>query len=439
MLGFRRWHMYATLAAILCISGVVWLTLAYFIPSPPSNITIAGSFKGGHYEALAHRYKELLARSHVAVDVRSTDGAVENLRLLQDQNSGVQIAFMQGGVSNGRQAPGLLSLGRIDYQVFWLFYPAGDMLTDLMQLKGKRVALGPPGSGTRAVSEKILNLAGITAENTTLLTLAAQGAVNALNDGKIDALFLTFAPQSPILHSLLKGPQYRIMNFADAEALTRIFPFLVRLVLPRGVIDYERKIPAADVALVATTNGVMVRDDIHPAIIDLLVQTMLQVHREPGLFQLVSDFPTQTDPEYPVAPSALDYYKNGPSFLNRYLPFWITNYVQRAIAVLLAVIAIVVPLFSYAPKAYKGLVGMRLNSMYRRLRLIEASLQKDLSGSDAAALETDLEGVDRAIHSLAVPVRYSDMFFSIKSHLDLVRTRLRARRTGSLGQSTEAA
>ena len=228
--------------------------------------------------------------------MRASDGAAANLKLLNDPNSGIQIAFMQGGVANGAEAPDLLSLGRIDYQVFWLFYPAEETLNDLTQLKGKRIALGPPGSGTRIVSEKILNVGGITSDNTTLLNLTPQRAVDALGDGTIDALFLNFSLDSPILQTLLRVPQYRPMSFSDAEALTRIFPFLVRLVMPRGVVDYERKVPAADVILIATTNVVLVRKDIHPAIIDLLAQTMVEVHSGPGIFQRAGEFPTQTDP-----------------------------------------------------------------------------------------------------------------------------------------------
>ena len=367
MLGFNRWHLFKLLVAIFCIAGIVWLALSYFMPAPPSAITIAGSFKGGHYEALALRYKDILVRAHVDVNVRTTDGAVENLELLNDPKSGIQIGFMQGGVSNGKLSPDLLSLGRIDYQIFWVFYRATDSYDDLTQFKGKRLALGPAGSGTRAVSEKLLAISGINYDNTTLLTLSAQAAVDALNDGTIDALFLVFAPEAPILHALLKNPNFRPMSFTEAEALTRIYPHLVRLVLPRGVIDYE-KTPANDVIIIATTNVLLVRKDIHPAIIDLLAQTILEAHSVAGLFQRVGDFPTQTDPEYPFAQSALDFYKNGPSFLNRYLPFWMTSYVRRTIAVLATVIAIVLPLFSYTPKLYRGFVTYRLGAMYRRLR-----------------------------------------------------------------------
>jgi hypothetical protein len=140
------------------------------------------------------------------------------------------------------------------------------------------------------------------------------------------------------------------MSFTEAEAVTRIFPFLVRLVLPRAVIDFEKIIPATDMILIATPNVVLVRKDIHPALIDLLAQTIVEAHGKPGVFQQAGEFPTLIDPEYLVAQSARDFYKNGPSFLNRYLPFWMTNYVQRIVAVLVAVIAIVLPMFNFAPK-----------------------------------------------------------------------------------------
>ena len=162
--------------------------------------------------------------------------------------------------------------------------------------------------------------------------------------------------------------------------------------------------------------------------IDLLAAAIVETHGKPGVFEQAGEFPTLTDPEYPMAESARDFYKSGPSVLNRYLPFWITNHAQRALAVLLTVLAIVVPMLSYAPKLYKWLVEHRLRSMYSRLRAIEAILHNDIASKEVAALEADLASVDRAIHLLSIPMQHSDLFFSIKSHLDLVRVQLGMRR-----------
>jgi NMT1-like family len=320
MLGFDRWHLFKMLAAALCVVGACSLLLTYLIPAPPLTFTIATGAKNQTYEAIAKGYREILARSHVDLDVRLTNGAADNIKLLNDPTSGIKVGIVQGGISDRDQSPDLMSLGRINYQIFWIFHSTAETLDDLRQLKGKRIAVGPQGSGQRVMAEKILGISGVTSGNTTMRALSAQGAVDALNDGKVDALFLPFALDAPILLSLLKNPRVRPMSFTEAEALTRIFPFLVRLVLPRAVIDFESIIPATDMILIASPNAVLVRKDIHPAFINLLAQAIIGEHGRPGVFQKAGEFPTQTDPEYPMSASAVDFYKNGPSFLNKYCP-----------------------------------------------------------------------------------------------------------------------
>ena len=212
------------------------------------------------------------------------------------------------------------------------------------------------------------------------------------------------------------------MSFSEAEALTRIFPYLVRLMLPRGAIDLHRKIPITDIDLVSTTNVLLVRKDIHPTVIDLLARAVVEAHSRPGLFQKVGDFPTQADPEFPIAQSARDFYKNGPSFLNQYLPFWMTSYAQRVIAVLVATIAIVVPVFNYAPKLYLWFIRERVRRLYRRLRLMDKELTTELSPSAARAIQVELDSIARA--AAVVPMRNSELFFGLVTHIDRTRTQL---------------
>jgi uncharacterized protein len=286
-----------------------------------------------------------------------------------------------------------MSLGRLDHQIFWLFYPTGATITDLTQFKGKRIGLGAEGSGDRTVCERILAVNGITYDNTTLVTIAPQDVINNLDSGAIDAVFRNFSPESPVLDALLRGPQYRLMSFSEAEALTRIFPYLVRVVLPRGAVDLERKLPISDTTLVATTNVPVVRKGVHPAIVDLMALAISEAHSSPGLFHKVGDFPTETDPEYPMSQGARDFYKNGPSFLNWYLPFWMTNYAQRVIAVLVAVIAIVVPVFNYVPKLFLWFIHDRVRRLYRRLRIVDNALLAGVDASGMKALQTEQESI----------------------------------------------
>jgi hypothetical protein len=437
MLGLGWSGLFKGLAAILFALVIVSLALLYFFPAPSSTFSIATGGRNQIYQAIGNRYRDILARSHVNVEVKLTNGAVENISLLNDPSSGYQVGIAQGGISDGEKSPDLMSLGRINYQVYWLFYSATDTLDDLRQLKGKRVALGPQGSGQRPMTEKILEVSGISSETTTLLGLSAQDAVNAMNDGQIDALFLPFALDSPILLSLLRNPRVRAMSFTEAEALTRIFPFLVRLVLPRAVIDFERVIPATDLILIAASNVLLVRKDIHPALIGLLAQAIKEEHGKPGVFQQAGEFPKQPDPEYPMAEAAVDFYKNGPSFLNRYLPFWMVSHVQRLLAVLLAGGVIVYPLFNYAPKLYRWFLQGRMRKLYRRLRFVEKAMQEKLTAPRLAALQADLESIDRA--SAILPMWHSEMFFGLKRDIDSTRAHLASRLVEARSQTANAA
>ena len=377
MLGLSRWSVFKGLAAILCVVGIVSFAAAYFIPAPPSTVTIATAFKGSTFVYYGKRYRDIFARSNVKLELRETNGAVENLSLLQDSKSGVDIAFVNGGVSKGSPPPGLLSIGLMYNNAFWIFYRSTATLERLTQLKGKRIAVGPEGSGTRFSAEQVLGAAGITSATATFLPYGGTAAADALKDGKVDVAWVLGGTDAAVVKALLHIPDVRLMNIPMAEAFTRIFPGLVRLVLPQGVFDIEGNIPPNDVTLLATTNRLLIRDDLHPEIVQLLLRTVSEVHGKQDIFQRAGEFPTQTDPEYPMAASAVDYYKNGPSFLQRHLPLWLGVHLQRAIAVLVAAIAIGIPLFNLAPKLYRWFLDDHMRKLYRRLRTIEEASQKN--------------------------------------------------------------
>lgn len=408
------------LVAILFVVAVVWLALWYFIPAPPTTLTIAVGFKGGAFDHIAERYREKLASRNVALNVRYTEGAFDSLKLLNDPKSGIDAALLFAGISNGARSPDLVSLGRINYAPYWIFYRGAGQIDRLTQLKGKRVIVN---GAVRGVIMPLLSLHGVNADNTTIRVLPGVVASKALVNGEADVVFLP--PQEmdgPEVQSLLRNSDIRLLNLAQADALVRLFPALSRLVLPQGVVDLEKNIPATDVNLIASTNVVVVRKELHPELIYLLAQTLQEVHGNAGIFQKAGEFPTQTDPEYPVAEEARDFYKNGPSFLQRYLPFWMINVTKRIVAVLVAALAIAIPLFSYAPRIYAWFLKAQLIRLYRRLRAVNTGLKKELTAADGAVLQSDLETIDHAANIL--PMRHSDMFFDLKLHIDQTRVRL---------------
>jgi hypothetical protein len=176
------------------------------------------------------------------------------------------------------------------------------------------------------------------------------------------------------------------------------------------------------VTLLGAPTKVIIRGGVHPAIIQLLARTIKEEHGGPGLFQRAGEFPKSVDPEFPMSQIAIDYYTNGPSLLQEYLPFWMTIYARRMIALLVATLAIVFPVFGFAPRLYGWFVQDHLRRLYRRLRVIENSLQAGPTASHVEALHNELADIDQA--TSAVPMRHSDLYFMLKYHLDRTHSRL---------------
>jgi TRAP-type uncharacterized transport system substrate-binding protein len=424
MLGYSRRQLFKGLAAAVGIVSIVSLILIYFFPAPPSKVTMATAFKGSSFEYYGRQYREIFARSNVDLDLLPTSGAGENIKLLQDPQSGIQFSLMVSGISDGKHAPGLLSLGTVYNNPYWLFYSSNEPFDRLSQFIGKRIAVGPEGSATRTSAEQILGKGGVNSETATFVSFAGTAAVEAINDGKVDAVWIIGAPDATAVKSLLQTPHVRIMSFPTAEAFTRIFPGLARMVLPQGVIDIYRNIPPNDLQLIGSTTKVLVRSDLHPEIVQLLLQTMVEAHGGSNIFQRIGEFPNGTDVEYPVAPAATDFYKNGPSFMQRHLPLWLSVHAQRAIAVLVAAIALGLPMFRFLPTAYNWLTRRRLFYWYAQLKALEASFDTDPTGKQLAQKQAEIERIEEAVSHIRFPLTFSDQLYNLRSHIDIVRRKI---------------
>jgi len=436
-LGYSRSQLLKRLAAAVVVMTLLTLALIYFFPSPPSKVVIATGVKGSSFEYYGERYREIFARYNVDLELRPTAGALENLIELRKPGSGVQIAFVTGGLSNGKHAPELLSLGTVYNQPYWIFYSSNELLDRFSQLKGKRIAIGPAGSGTRYAALKVFGKAGVNSETANMLTYGGSAAVKALDDNFVDVVWMVGAPGATAIQSLLRNSKDRLMSFPMADAYTRIFPELVQLVLPKGVVDIEQNIPPADVQLIGTTTKVLVRSDLHPEIVQLLLQTMVEVHGGVDIFQRSGEFPKATDVEYPVADAATNFYKNGPSFMQRHLPLWLSVHAQRAIAVLVAAIAIGFPMFRLLPQIYNWLTRRRLVYWYGQLKALEASFEANPEIENLTEKQAAVERIEEAVSHIRIPLTFSDQLYNLRSHIDIVRRKITVHAKVPREKSTE--
>jgi TRAP-type uncharacterized transport system substrate-binding protein len=400
------------IAVILAVA--LWIALKFVQPAPPRSFVMTTGAPDGAYHLFSERYRAVLARQGITIELKPSAGAVENLKRLTDPNSGVAAGLVQGGLAPA-DVSGVESLGAMFYEPLWIFYRGDKRLERINDLAGRRVAIGAAGSGTQAVGRRLLT--ATLGEHARLADIGGTEAVLALRRGAVDAAFFVGAPDSPTVQKALELPGVRLMSIANAEAYARRFPFLATVLLPRGVIDLERDVPRESVTLLAPTANLVVRDDLHPALVSLLLQAATEVHAPAGVLQRRGEFPAPRESDIPLADDAIRYYRSGKPFLQRYLPFWVANFIERMVVLLVPLLAVLLPAFRFAPALYRWRVRARILRWYKELRQLESAPPSE----DALKRVQEIEGGVRAIR---VPVGYASDVYQLRAHLELVRAKL---------------
>ena len=416
----------ATAWPIVLITAIGFVVAYQFVqPAPPSRMTISTGGETGAYYAYAKRYAELLAANGITLEIKTSAGSQENLERVKKGEA--DIAFVQGGIQEtlgSDEESNLRSLGSVSYEPVWVFYRNTTRLDKLHQLDGQRIAVGEEGSGIRGLALQLLEANEISPSGKNLLPVAGLNAAEALQQGQIDAAFIVAAQEAPVVQVLLRSPGVRVMSFIQADAYSRRFPFLSKIVLPRGVVDLVRDTPPRDTVLLATTANVLVRDNLHPALASLLMQAMAEVHGKSGFFQRAGEFPSYKDRNFNLSGEAERYYKSGPPFLQRYLPFWVAVLVERLIVLVVPIVVLLLPLLKIAPSIYTWRVRSKIFRCYGDLKFMENELRQSYDRSRHAEYLARLDRIEEDAYARNIPLAFSDLLYTLREHINFVREKL---------------
>lgn len=422
----RSWRDHVRILGPAIAVTLIGFIVAYqFVdPAPPEKITLATGGQDGAYYLYGQRYRKILQRSGIDLEVRATAGSLENLKLLETQSDGVDVAFVQGGTGEFSRGDSLLGLASLYFEPLWVFYRSPAPASDVGVFRGKRLAVGGDGSGTRAVAIRLLADNGISASNATLLALGGGEAVKAFKSNEADAVFLVASSDSPSVKALLDHPSTRLMSFKRAAAYTRIHRFLSAVTLPQGVIDLSADVPAGDVSLLAPAATLVASPSLHPALVDLLLQAADEIHGGGGLFEKRGEFPSAKYLEFPLSPDAQRFFKSGPPFLQRYLPFWVATFIDRMLVMLLPLVALAIPLMRIMPPVLRWRIRSRIFRWYRELLAIEPALRGETDRAQLQQHVAAIERMEKEVSRVEVPLSYADQLYHLRLHINLVRTKL---------------
>jgi len=430
--GLFHGHL-SIIALVLLIVILCGAILFHFVlPAPPNVLVMTTGMEGGTYSVFGRRYQEAMAREKVRLLLLPSSGSVENLNRLKDKSFQVDVGFIQGGTITAKEAPQLVSLGGICYSPLWVFYRGQETFDDLSLLKGKRIAIGPEGSGARKFSMELLSASNVAAPPTQLLDLPSPTAAKAILDGKVDVIMLSSTVDNALVQELLYAKGIKLMNFRQAEAYTRRFPALSQVILPQGILDLSKNNPATDIHLLATTTNLVVRKNLHPAMMYLLLDAAVDIHGDAGWVNRAGEFPSPKSQDFPLSDIAERFYKSGRPFLLDYLPFGMAAYVDRMILILVPAAVVLIPLLRIISPLYFWWNRRKFYRCYEDLKNLEMEITEYSTPGRMIDYQKTLDRMEGFINEIRVPLALFKEVYTLEEHVNLVRNKL-----ARLGRSKE--
>ena len=427
---FGRGLVLAMSLVILVALAVSLAVFGFFDTAAPSSLVITSGPEGSAFRRTAESYKKILAREGVTLNILPSEGSRDNLAKLADPKVTVDVGFVLGGEADSAAAERLMSLGSISYQPLMIFYRGSTKLL-LSEFKGLRMDIGPDGSGSNTLARALLAANGIKAgDGTTSIDIAADDTVRALNEGRIDALFaMSDSTPTTLIRQLLRSPNTHLFNVTQADGYARRIPYLNKLLLPKGAIDFGEDIPSEDVHLIGPTVELIARDSLHPALSDVLLEAAREVHGKPGLYKKRGEFPAPLEHEFRISPDATRYYASGKGFLYRTFPFWVASLIARTVAVLVPVVLLLIPAIRIVPALYRWRMTSRIYRWYGALQRLERdALRPSVDATRREELMRQLDQIESAVVRIVVPPAYGDLFYGLRGHIASVRESLLAAR-----------
>lgn len=431
-----QWHRplrWLYLAAGVGVAIGLAAMIAYLGPLPPRVVVMTTGAPGGAYDEIGQRYRAILARSNVELRLMPSAGAVENLERLNDPRSDVSVGLVQGGLTSQSESPALRSLGTLSYEPLWFFYRGANPGPRLAGLTGRRIAIGPEGSGSRALALRLLALNEIDQSAAQLVPQSGVEAADQIVRGEIDAAIMVAAPESSAVRRLLASPQVNLAGFPRADAYVALYPYLDKVVVPAGIGNMKENRPPANTTLLASKSSLVVREDLHPAIQYLLLDAAVEVHSGPGILHKAGTFPAAERIDLPLTENAQQFYKSGRPLLQRHLPFWLAVLATQLLLLLVPVVGIAYPLLRLAPAAFIWSLRRRVYHLYGQLKLIEVELER--STGNAAELLERLNRLEENVNHLRMPLFFTQYLYTLRQHISLVRLRLQRQLSGEGGRA----
>lgn len=415
------------------IAALMVAAYQFVEPAPPNTLTIATASKEGAYFSFAKEYQKHFAEQKIKLEILETSGSVENLQLLTTEK--VELAFVQGGVGSSEEAPELRGLASVYLEPLFIFARKGFEIDDIIDLKGKKVGVGLKGSGTRNIAMQLFADNGMDRDGQLeILSSHGQDGARELLEGEIDVLFMVTRVGAPLVERLFHDPRVELVNLRRAKSYSILHNSLSHIVLSEGVLDMAGNIPAGDINFIAPAATLVANNSLHPALIDLLMQMAKRVHKGNSVLGPEQSFPSPEYLDFPISSEAERFFKHGPPFLQKFMPFWAASLIDRLKFMVLPLLALILPLIKILPPTYRWRIRSRIYRWYDELHELDIHARKNRSKNVLAESLHKLKAMEEDVRLIEVPLSYAEELYHLRMHIDLLRKQLECEAVEFIGE-----
>ncbi|MGC6550446.1 MAG: TAXI family TRAP transporter solute-binding subunit [Rubripirellula sp.] len=406
-------------------------------PAPPSITIVTGSPSEAYYE-FALSMQETLAEGGLSANVIPTAGSIQNAELIEE-GGGMVIGFVQGGIGDLQNSENLIGLASVFYEPIWVFYNIDRIRNqqaqnqesnstrrqaDLEQLAGKKIAIGPEGSGNLFISKQILDKAGLTADSnqTELIQLQPEQAASMLERGEVDAAFFVSGLQSDLIQQLLHSPKLRLVSFDRHLAYINELRFLRSIHIPEGLLDLTANIPPSPVTLLSPTANLIAHRNCHPAVVERVLAAAEIACRGHGKLEEDDEFPSKSGlRNIEMDPTAERLLDTGSNAMSALLPYWVLNFLNRLKVFVFTFIPTILLITKGIPLIVDQLASRKVYKYYSRLYVLEHRTYKKES---IESILDELEQLRQEVAKMKTTMRYRKDIYNLRLHINLVRSDL---------------
>jgi hypothetical protein len=297
-------------------------------------------------------------------------------------------------------------------------YPSGS--TPKFELLEHPISIGEPGSGTYFHALRLLQLTHRDLPK-NFKTLSNHDAVEAFKNGTIDTVVMVDGLDSENVQAMINDPKARVAGFAKAEAFARLLHYYHVLSIPEGSLDLALNEPPQTIQTIATTTNLVIDPNMHPAIQLLFLQAAEKINGGRSFFSRYAEFPEYKDSIIEESDIAKSFYENGAPRLLEYMPFWLAEFLNRMVILLLPMAAFAYPILKSMPAYRLRRVRTRLNEVYGALKLFEQELETDYDPTQHDAYLKRLDELDKRAQKLRVPSKVVSEYYTLRTTIDFVR------------------